>query len=74
MYAKTEEEFDKQIQKTKKECDGYGYAECVEWSKQEAQNKFELMQQSLHGVGETPSTESSLSRKTRLASVLSSSA
>lgn len=50
MYAKTEEEFDKQIQKTKKECDGYGYAECVEWSKQEAQNKFELMQQSLHGV------------------------
>lgn len=50
MYAKSDAEFDEIIARTLANCKGYGYDDCVEWCVQEAQTKFGLMQQALHGV------------------------
>lgn len=45
MYAKSDEEFDKILNQTVKDCDGYGYDLCVEWCKDEASRKYEQMQE-----------------------------
>ncbi|MBU5477738.1 hypothetical protein KQI69_00800 [Eubacterium sp. MSJ-13] len=44
LYAKTDKEFYKIIDKVKKQVDSYGYAECVKWSQNEAKTRYQLEQ------------------------------
>jgi len=44
IYAKADAEFNFHVSEMKKLCDQYGYAECVEWCKQEAAQMWELSQ------------------------------
>ena len=45
IYAKADGEFNMHIANMKRQCNAYGYAECVEWSKQEAAVKWQLSQE-----------------------------
>ena len=45
VYAKADAEFNFHVSEMKKLCEQYGYADCVEWCKQEAAQMWELSQQ-----------------------------
>ena len=45
IYAKADGEFDMHIRNMRTQCDSYGYAECIEWSRGEAAVKWQLQQQ-----------------------------
>ena len=45
INAKSEAEFNHHVSEMRKLCDNYGFGECVEWCKQEADQKWELTQQ-----------------------------
>ena len=45
IYAKADGEFNMHINNMKRQCNAYGYAECVEWSKGEAAVKWQLAQE-----------------------------
>lgn len=42
MYAKDDAEFDSIISKMKTDADAYGYQDCVEWCREQAQTKFSM--------------------------------
>lgn len=42
MYAKSEEEFEKIVSETRASCEAYGYADCVEWCRNETSRKFSM--------------------------------
>lgn len=44
IYAKNDAEFDKVIARMTKDAEGYGYAECLEWARNEAKTRRELEQ------------------------------
>jgi len=45
VYAKADAEFNFHVSEMKKLCEQYGYADCVEWCRQEAAQMWELSQQ-----------------------------
>ena len=45
IYAKADGEFDMHIRNMRTQCDSYGYAECIEWSRGEAAVKWQLQQE-----------------------------
>ena len=45
IYAKSDAEFNYHVSEMKKLCENYGYADCVEWCRQEAAQMWELTQQ-----------------------------
>ena len=45
IYAKADAEFNFHVSEMKKLCEQYGYADCVEWCKQEAAQMWKLSQQ-----------------------------
>lgn len=45
IYAKADAEFNFHVSEMKKLCEQYGYADCVEWCRQEAAQMWELCQQ-----------------------------
>lgn len=45
IYAKADGEFNMHIMNMKRQCEAYGYAECIEWSKGEAAVKWQLAQE-----------------------------
>ncbi len=48
IYAKADGEFNMHIANMKRQCNAYGYAECIEWSKGEAAVKWQLAQDQLN--------------------------
>ena len=44
MYAKTDAEYEKNVNKMIKNAKDYGYATCVEWSKKQAAERHKLEQ------------------------------
>ena len=50
MYAKSDAEFDQIIEKTRKDCAGYGYEACRKWSEDEATRKYQAMVEAMHGL------------------------
>ena len=42
MYAKSDEEFESIVAKVRKDCDAYGYAECIDWCREQAATKFAM--------------------------------
>lgn len=48
IYAKADGEFNMHIANMKRQCNAYGYADCVEWSKGEAALKWQLTQDQLN--------------------------
>lgn len=51
IYAKADGEFNMHINNMKRQCNAYGYAECIEWSRGEAAVKYQLAQEQA-GVAE----------------------
>ena len=51
IYAKADGEFDMHIRNMRQQCEAYGYAECIEWSKGEAAVKWQLAQEQ-EAIGE----------------------
>ena len=51
IFAKADGEFDMHVNNMKRQCEAYGYDECVEWSKGEAAVKWQLSQE-LEAVGQ----------------------
>ena len=42
MYAKSDAEFDSIVAKMRSDADAYGYAECVDWCREQAAIKFSM--------------------------------
>ena len=45
IYSKADGEFNMHINNMKRQCNAYGYAECIEWSRGEAAVKYQLAQE-----------------------------
>ena len=44
MYAKSDAEFDSIVAKMRSDADAYGYAECVDWCREQAAIKFSMQE------------------------------
>lgn len=45
MYAKSDEEFERIMQKTRADSEAYGYSQCIDWCKEQAKTKFSMQQE-----------------------------
>ena len=44
MYARNDADFEKIVSQMRADCEGYGYADCVDWCREQASIKFSMQE------------------------------